>query len=108
MHDLDQIEQSVWAKLELATRNPEHDWRLPVLGSGTTDGWDLRTVVLREVNLDARTLTFHSDARAPKIVAVKRNAIVRWLFYDREQQTQLKVEAIASVHTADAAIPAGR
>lgn len=108
MQDFETIEASIWSELKLAVTQPGHDWRLPVFGTGsgtdtgTDSAWDIRTVVLRDVDRTALTLICHSDVRAGKVAAVRSADMVRWLFYDRLHHIQIKVTATATVHTADA------
>jgi len=61
------IEAAVWAELAAALREKHHGWRLGVLA--TTDGeiGDARTIVLRDVERETRSLIFYTDARSPKV-----------------------------------------
>jgi len=65
------IEAALWQELARATHDKQHEWHTPVLA--TTDGTvaDARTVVLREVDLEARQLVCYSDSRAPKATLKK-------------------------------------
>ena len=75
------IEAALWRELTAAPRDREHPWRTPVLA--TTDGevGDARTVVVREVDPQARTLLVYTDARAPKAAQIARHplgTLVAW------------------------------
>ena len=67
LDDLPAIHQACWQQLAACTADKAHAWR--VLGLATADGGlpDLRSVVLREVDVPARTLMFFTDARSPKV-----------------------------------------
>ncbi len=67
LDDLPAIHQACWQQLAACTADKAHAWR--VLGLATLDGGlpDLRSVVLREVDVPAHTLVFFTDARSPKV-----------------------------------------
>lgn len=82
-------------------RSPLHT---PVVGTG--DG-DMRVMVLRHFDQDTMTLRFHTDARSPKVAAIKHDPDVGILFYDPEAKVQIRVRGTGRVEkngtAADAA-----
>jgi 3-hydroxyisobutyrate dehydrogenase len=89
-----------WLALGEAVRTPSAPWRTPVVATAGDDGGG-RVVVLRGVSEERRELVFHSDARAPKVAALKRSPWLTWVFYSPEWQVQLRVRARAMVHVGD-------
>lgn len=73
------IDAAVWSELVAAVRDRGHAWRTPVLATvdATADGpvADARTVVVREVDVDRRVLTFYSDARAGKLRQLRAHPV---------------------------------
>jgi pyridoxamine 5'-phosphate oxidase len=81
LESLEAIEAALWRELQGAPRDKQHPWRSPVLA--TTDGevGDARTVILREVNAEQRTLLIYTDARAGKVTQVTAHplgTLVMW------------------------------
>jgi hypothetical protein len=62
----------------------------------------VRTVILRAAERSNRTLAFHADRRSPKFAELSANPRLSWLLYDEPSRMQLRIEALASLHTDDA------
>lgn len=62
---------------------------------------ELRTVVLRKHDADARIIAFHTDIRSPKVAWLKQNPAIALLFYDTETKMQLRINGLAQVHYDD-------
>ena len=58
---------------------------------------ELRTVILREVNTRAPSITFHSDQRSKKLTDIGLNHEVSALFYDRSRRVQLRLSGKAKI-----------
>ena len=81
LDDLAKIEAAVWRELGAAANGRDHAWRQAVLATIEGERADARTVVLREANTDARTLTFFTDERSPKVRQIgthPRGTMVMW------------------------------
>jgi pyridoxamine 5'-phosphate oxidase len=75
------VEAAVWQELARAAQDRQHAWRTPVLATGLADGADARVVVLREVDVQARTLVFYTDTRSGKVAQLleqPRATVVMW------------------------------
>lgn len=59
----------------------------------------LRTVVNRGFDPQSRTLRFHTDARSPKLKELAEDPRAAVHFYDPRAKTQLRLEAVAMIHT---------
>lgn len=97
-----------WRRLEAAVPNARDEWHLPTIASIGLDGRpEARTVVLRSADRGARTLTFHTDRRSPKIREIEVSGHLAWAFYDRASKTQLRVSGVTTVHANDEIAEAG-
>ena len=83
LHSLAAIEAALWHELANAAHDPLHGWRRQVLATSSDDGdaADARTLVLRELERDERTLLFYTDARSGKahqVAARPLGTLVAW------------------------------
>lgn len=81
LESLPEIEAALWHELHGAVRDKAHAWRTPVLATADGDGADARTVVLREVEAEARTLLIFTDSRSAKaqqVAAQPQGMLVMW------------------------------
>lgn len=104
MHDAalpDQdLPQRLWRELENAHQQRGHGWRTPVLA--TTDAHGLaqaRTVVLRTVDPSAAQLRVYTDGRSPKVAELLAQPRATLVFWSKELQWQLRIEALCNVLT---------
>jgi pyridoxamine 5'-phosphate oxidase len=97
---LDEILTAIWLKLSHAVEAQSAAWRLPVLGSISHNGPDLRTVVLRELDADAWTLTCYTDSRSAKVRQLTANPRLSWLFYCPNERIQLRAYGVAAIATS--------
>ena len=96
------IFRDLWDRLSLGSAKARHAFHLPTLGTVAEDGRpQLRTVVLRRVDEDARLLCCHTDQRSPKIRDIHRSPTVAWLFYDAEARIQVRAAGSCTVHAGD-------
>ena len=78
---LEAVQAEVWRQLLRATNDKHHAWRSVVLATATADGADARTVILREVDADARLLRIFTDQRAAKVAQLMSHpvgTVVMW------------------------------
>ena len=101
---LDQIHQACWQELGKAPRNKAHGFR--VMGLATVDGEvaDLRSVVLREVLADEKTLLFFTDARSPKVAQIQRQSAGTMLAWCERLGWQLRLRVQLEVQTSGLAV----
>lgn len=57
----------------------------------------VRTVVLRQVNRDQRTVTFHTDIRSEKVAELKNDARIALVGCDLDAGLQIRLEGIARI-----------
>ena len=99
---LPEIEAALWQELLHATRDRHHEWRTLVLATAALDaqgaaGADARTVVLREVDADARQLRVYTDARARKVAQVAAHPAATLLMWSKRLGWQLRCRATCTV-----------
>ncbi len=93
----------VWHRLGRAARDPRHSFRPPVVATLCPErGVRARTVVLRESDPEAGTLTLHTDRRAGKLAGLDLEPRVSGCFYDPRHRVQVRAETRATVHAGDA------
>ncbi|NBB74395.1 MAG: pyridoxamine 5'-phosphate oxidase [Bacteroidetes bacterium] len=100
-NELDAVLDHCWHYIAAAAAEAQHPFRTPALSTVGADGPDVRTVVLRAVDPEARTLTFHSDRRASKVDDLRLNDAIMWHGWDAERSQQLRLRGTGSVHTED-------
>ncbi len=104
LDDLTAIHQACWQQLAASTRDKTHAWR--VMGLATVDGdvADLRSVVLREVDVDTRTLMFFTDARSSKVAQIRAQPQAALLFWSPALGWQLRLRVRLAVQTSGLAV----
>jgi hypothetical protein len=95
------ILEQIWALLLRGVNQASDPFHTPVLGTVSPRGCNLRTVVLRQVEVAERLLLCHTDARSPKFHEIQKMPEVSWLFYHPQEKVQLRITGRASLHTDD-------
>lgn len=81
----------IWAELMAAVQQKDHAWRTPVLATRALNGQPtLRTVVLREVDVDNWQCQFYTDKRSAKCQQIKAMPDGELLFWCPVLQWQLR------------------
>ncbi|MFM1987447.1 MAG: hypothetical protein RJA99_404 [Pseudomonadota bacterium] len=104
---LEAILASAWTLLARGAADAAEDAHWPVLA--TVDARDperpvpeARVVVLRRVDVAARVLEVHSDARAHKLAQLAASPRACLAIHDRGRELQLRLWTEATVHAGDA------
>lgn len=113
---LKRIDQLIWQHLGDAVRTKDHPWKEGYFSTVAYDASgkarpSTRTVILRAWEAEWRTLDFHTDVRSPKVQQLDSSggaAPVCWLFYDRSEKVQVRMEGTARVIDGDLADEAWR
>jgi hypothetical protein len=95
---LEQIESAVWQELRRATHDRHHEWRTLVLATVDVDDDgvarpDARTVVLREVDINARELVIYSDSRAAKARQLSIRDVAMLVLWSKRLGWQVRCRA---------------
>ena len=97
---LQAIEASIWRELAAAVLEKGHAFRTAVLATRDGDGADARTVVLREVDTDARELVFFSDARSPKAAQLQAQSLGTLVLWSAPLSWQLRLRVQLTLETS--------
>lgn len=98
LESLAAIEAALWRELATAAQDAGHGWRRLVLATRTADAADARTLVLRELDADTRTLLFYTDARSAKVLQIAQapaGTLVAWcakMSWQMRMRTRLEVQ----------------
>jgi hypothetical protein len=99
--NLDDILQDCWHSLIDGAISSRHPFHCPAIATINGDSPEIRTVVLRKVIPEERTLTFHTDYRSPKVNQIKFSNRTSWLFYDAKSRIQLRIKTVSAIHYDD-------
>ena len=96
--DLITIESNCWQMLSSAVSDRKHPMRSMVVGSVSGSMAQIRTIVLRKVDIEKRKIYFHTDIRSSKIEDIKLTGQLSWLAYDQTQRTQIRLCGATILH----------
>ncbi len=97
-NNLENIEIKIWELLTQSASSANSPFHQGVFASINDNFPEQRTVILRNVNRSAKTISFNTDIRSLKIEQLKINNLVSWLFYDKILKVQLRIYAKAIIH----------
>ncbi len=98
--NLEEVDASAWASLEVATNDPQSGFRFINLCSVDAAGRpQARMVVLRRVDAAARLLEVHTDTRSPKWIELSRNPTVTVLGFSASTRVQLRLVGSVRLHS---------
>ena len=98
------VQTALWQELSRAAHDKHHEWRTPVLATVDGDAADARTVVLREVLADDKTLHVFSDARAGKLAQLQAHPVGTLVMWSRRLSWQLRLRVQLSAQTEGLAV----
>jgi len=85
------VETACWRELARAARQSEHAWHVMTLATVDGQRADARSVVLRDVVRDERTLLFYTDDRSPKVAQMAARPDGTLLAWSRALSWQLRL-----------------
>tara|TARA_B100001029_G_C15060367_1_gene457894 strand:- start:1203 stop:1790 length:588 start_codon:yes stop_codon:yes gene_type:complete len=91
MNDFNQILNKEWEQLYNATKTAKHPYHHFTLSNIVNNKPESRTIILRSVDKDKRTIRFNTDKRSPKYKALQKDKHISALFYSLERKVQLRV-----------------
>jgi len=99
---LEQVRREMWDHLSRGAADRHHGFHVPTLCTIGSDGAPVaRSVVLRRVIDEACEIVCHTDVRSDKVAEIARDPRVAWHFYAPELKLQVRVSAVAAIHTFD-------
>ncbi len=96
------LENMIWQSLSAASQAARHPWHAGAFSTVTQSPpgplvVNSRTVILRAVDPEFRTLDCHTDARSQKVADLNDHDSASWLFYDARSKIQLRLNGSATV-----------
>ena len=91
----EKIFQEELQDLHSAVKDAAHEYHLFTVATSSNDTPELRTVVLRDIDLDNYKISFHTDSRSPKYNQLIKNSSVSALFYSISKRTQIRIKGKA-------------
>jgi hypothetical protein len=104
LESLPEIEAACWAELARASADRAHPWR--TMSLATTDGHEAhaRSVILREVDADARELLFFTDSRSTKVRHIAEFPRGTLLVWSPQLSWQLRLRVTLEVESEGLAV----
>tara|TARA_B100000886_G_scaffold248175_1_gene174744 strand:- start:824 stop:1417 length:594 start_codon:yes stop_codon:yes gene_type:complete len=90
-----EIFQAELQDLRSAVKDAAHDYHLFTVATSLHNIPEIRTVVLRDIDLDKYKISFHTDSRSPKYNQLIKNSSVSALFYSVNKKTQIRIKGKA-------------
>lgn len=107
LSDLGQIHARIWIELDRAVNSRPswpggaHPWRRAALATVDADAApQLRSVVLRDLQADARELVFYADARSPKVGQIRHEPRGQLLLWSEALGWQLRLQVRLAAETS--------
>ncbi len=86
-----------YKELQKATKDGKHEYHCFYFATINSKTPKLRTVVLRALDKDNNTLSFHTDLRSNKVKEIQSNKNVSALFYDKKRRVQIRLQGKAQL-----------
>lgn len=99
--DLAEILSEAWRYLQRGASDSRHAFHTPVVATVSAAGCEVRTVVLRRVDVAARELVFHTDFRSEKVRELSHQPTLSWLFYSAPDKIQIRAQGQARLYHLD-------
>ena len=96
-NDLSKIEIQIWTLLQDGLKSSKTPFHTGSVATINRDIPEQRTVVLRQVDVEQKILSFNTDIRAEKIADIQANNNLTWLFYDAVLKLQLRIYTKAEI-----------
>jgi len=97
-NDLDKIYLKIWNLLSNGLANRDASFHIPVFIAGHQNKFEGRIVVLRGIDKKENKIWFHSDIRSNKVKVLKLNSKASFLFYDKSEKIQLRVNGSSKIN----------
>jgi hypothetical protein len=101
---LTEIDAAIWQQLGRAAHDRHHEWHRAVLATVDAGRPDARTVILREVDADARSIAVYSDSRAAKVAQLAAQPAAVLVCWSRQLGWQLRLKLAVTVETDGIAV----
>jgi len=95
--DPNKIIEIEYRELNNAIQDGKHEYHCFYFATIQSKIPQLRTVVLRALNKEKNSISFHSDLRSNKVKEIKSNNNVSALFYDKKRRIQIRLQGKALI-----------
>ena len=99
MTEKEEILDKIWDELILGLNSGKHPFHIFTVSTVKNNKPDSRSVVLRTVDKENKSISFHTDLRSKKILQIKESENICALFYDKDSKIQLRIYGSASMET---------
>lgn len=99
MTEKKEILDKIWDELTLGLNSGKHPFHIFSVSTVKNNKPDSRTVVLRAVEKENKSISFHTDIRSKKVLQIKESENICALFYDKDSKIQLRIYGSASKET---------
>ena len=99
MTEKKEILDKIWDELILGLNSGKHPFHIFSVSTVKNNKPDSRTVVLRAVEKENKSISFHTDLRSKKVLQIKESENICALFYDKDTKIQLRIYGSASKET---------
>ncbi|MEL6595028.1 MAG: pyridoxamine 5'-phosphate oxidase family protein [Pseudomonadota bacterium] len=100
-HQLDTTLGQVWQRLARGTKDRRAATRHPTLATLSETGPQARTVVLRGVDIPAKTIEIHTDRRSDKVAELTKTPKATLHVWDAKASLQMRLRCTATLKHAD-------
>ncbi|GAB3760951.1 pyridoxamine 5'-phosphate oxidase family protein [Spirosoma pomorum] len=100
-YTLAELNQFCWQQLAEAPEAEKSNFKTMAVATCTHDGANARMTVLRKVDSERKYVWFHTDARAEKVIQLEMFPNAGLLFWDADNQIQLRLTVETRLHTDD-------
>jgi len=100
LETLTSIEDSIWRELGRAVHDKGHGWRMAVLATLDQGAADARSVVLRDLELQSRTLLIYTDSRSPKAQQMQAQPLGKLVLWSEPLGWQLRLSVSLTLETS--------
>jgi hypothetical protein len=100
-YTLAELDQFCWQQLAEAPEAEKSNFKTMTVATCTHDGANARMTVLRKVDPERKYVWFHTDARAEKVIQLEMFPNAGLLFWDADNQIQLRLTVETRLHTDD-------
>jgi len=99
MTEKKEILDKIWDELILGLNSGKHPFHIFSVSTVKNNKPDSRSVVLRAVEKENKSISFHTDLRSKKVPQIKESENICALFYDKDSKIQLRIYGTASKET---------
>ena len=99
MTEKEEILDKIWDELILGLNSGKHPFHIFTVSTVKNNKPDSRSVVLRGVDKENKSISFHTDLRSKKILQIKESENICALFYDKDSKIQLRIYGSAIKET---------